>query len=82
MRRSTDTREELRNRFVLADGETLKMRVIIDKGLIQAYVNDRNTVTFWANPTLPASKGLALLSEDGKVSVKSMKVWELQSIYY
>ena len=81
-RRSTDTREYLRNRFVLTDGETLKMRVIIDKGLIQAYVNDRNTVSFWATPTLPASKGLALLSEDGKVSVKSMKIWDLKSIYY
>ena len=82
MRRSTDERENLRNRFELADEETLKMHVFIDKGLIQAYVNDRNTVTFWANPSLESAKGLALISEDGSASVKSLKVWELTSIYY
>ena len=82
VRRSTDQREELRNHFELKPGETLRMHVFIDKGLIQAYVNDRNTITTWAMPTLPASKGLDIFSEGDGVSVRSLKIRELSSIYY
>lgn len=80
-RRSTDEREALRNHFTLAPGETLKMHVFVDKSLIQAYVNDRNSITTWAFPTLPESKGIGIVA-DGNAVVKALRIWELQSIYY
>lgn len=80
-RRSTDEREELRNRFTLEPGESLKMHVFVDKSLIQAYVNDRNTITTWAYPSLPESNRIGIIA-DGSAFVKALRIWELQSIYY
>lgn len=81
-RRSTDMRDELRNSFRLEDGETMKLRIFIDKALIQAYVNDRNTITTWAYPKLEQSNGLEVFANGGSPVVKTMEVWELGSIYY
>lgn len=63
-RRSTDQRDGLRNHFELND-ETLKMHIYIDKALIQTYVNDRNTITTWAYPTLLDARGIEIFAEGG-----------------
>jgi beta-fructofuranosidase len=80
-RNSTDTRTDLKGHFDIS-GETLKLHIFIDKSLIEVYANDRNTITTWAYPSLPDSKGISIWSEGGEVVVKSMKIWELKSIYY
>jgi sucrose-6-phosphate hydrolase SacC (GH32 family) len=80
-RQSTDTRMDIKDHFDLS-GETLKLHFFLDKSLIQVYANDRNTITTWSYPTLPDSKGIAIWSERGDVNVKSIKIWELKSIYY
>lgn len=82
IRKSTDEREDLRNSFVLGSGETLKMHIYIDKSLIQAYVNDRNTITLWSYPTLEDSKGIELFSDGVDATIKSLEIWQLGSIYY
>lgn len=77
----TDKREDVIGHFDL-NGESLKLRIFIDKGLVQAYANDKKTITSWIYPTLEESKGLQIWSDGGDVRVKSMQVFEMKSIYY
>jgi sucrose-6-phosphate hydrolase SacC (GH32 family) len=77
----TDTRAGVINHFDLK-GEDLKLHIFLDKSLLQAYVNDMKTVTTWIYPTLGNSKGIELWSENGDAKVKSLRVWEMKSIYY
>ncbi|MDD3944711.1 MAG: GH32 C-terminal domain-containing protein [Bacteroidales bacterium] len=80
-RRSTDKRETLRNHFDI-EGNALKMHIYIDKALIQAFFNDKKTITTWAYPKLAESKGLQVFAEDGDAIIKSIEIWEMNSIYY
>jgi beta-fructofuranosidase len=77
----TDKRADLIGHFDLK-GESFKLHIFIDKGLIQAYANDRKSITSWIYPTLAEAKGLQIWAETGDVKVKSMQVWEMKSIYY
>lgn len=80
-RPSTDTRMNRRDQFDIK-GENLKLHIFIDKSLIEVFANDRNSITRFVYPSLPQSNGLEIMNEGGTVKVKSMKVWELKSIYY
>jgi sucrose-6-phosphate hydrolase SacC (GH32 family) len=54
----------------------------MDKGLIQAYANDKKTITSWIYPSLEESKGLQVWADGGDAKVKSIQIWEMKSIYY
>ncbi len=77
----TDTRKDVIDHFDL-HGKNLKLHIFIDKGLIQAYVNDKKTITTWVYPILEDSKGIEIWSEDGKALVKTLQIWKMKSIYY
>jgi beta-fructofuranosidase len=77
----TDKRADVIGHFDLK-GESFKLHIFIDKGLVQTYANDMKTITSWVYPTLEESKGLQIWAEDGDVKIKSMQVWEMKSIYY
>lgn len=78
---STDTRKDIKGHFELADNENLKLHIYIDKALIEVFANDRNGITKWAYPTLPDATGMKIIVEGGEAIVKSIKVWELNSIW-
>jgi beta-fructofuranosidase len=77
----TDKRTERIGHFDL-QGESFKLHIFIDKALVQTYANDLKSITSWAYPTLAESKGLNIWSSNGQAKIKSMKVYEMQSIYY
>ena len=61
----------------LADGESLKLRVFLDKSVLEVFTNGRQCITQRIHPTRPDSKALALFSHGGEVMVKSLKVWDM-----
>ena len=61
----------------LAPTENLKLRVFLDKSVLEVFANGRQCITQRIHPTRPDSKGLALFSRGGKVMVKSLKVWDM-----
>ena len=77
----TDKRADLIGHFDLK-GESFRLHIFIDKGLIQAYANDKKSITSWIYPTLQDAKGLQIWAESGDVKIRSMQVWEMKSIYY
>ncbi|MCR6107503.1 GH32 C-terminal domain-containing protein [Salipaludibacillus agaradhaerens] len=64
----------------IAKNEPLRLRVFLDKSLIEAYMNDVNSLTTRVYPTLASAKGLSLFGDKALV-VESMAVWELNGIY-
>jgi beta-fructofuranosidase len=63
--------------FELADGENLKLRVFLDKSVIEVFANGQECITQRIHPTRPDSMALALFSRGGEIMVKSLKVWDM-----
>jgi sucrose-6-phosphate hydrolase SacC (GH32 family) len=59
--------------------QNLKLRVFIDKSLIECYVNSLKSVTTRAYPSRDDSKELRLY-HDGDITVKSIEIWEMEDI--
>ena len=66
--------------FALSPGEDLKLRVFIDKNLVEVFANDRQAAVF-AVKTPRAEPRVSLHAQGGDAAVRSIKAWRLQSIY-
>lgn len=60
------------------DGEPLRLRVFLDRSMVEAYVNDRKSLTSRVFPARLDSLGLDLLAAPGD-RVVSLKVWPLNA---
>jgi beta-fructofuranosidase len=63
--------------FVLIPGETLNLRVFIDKSVVEIYVNDRQAICRRVYPTRPDSGNIFLFTEGGSMHFKTVTVWEM-----
>lgn len=61
-------------------GENLKLRIFIDKSLIEVYANKRKSLTTRAYPARLDAKELEIWA-DGDVKVLSMEVWKMNPIH-
>lgn len=59
-------------------GEPLRMRIFLDRSMVEAYVNQRKSLTSRIYPARADADGLALLAEPGD-RVVSLKVWAMGS---
>lgn len=66
--------------FALADGEDLTLRVFIDKNLVEVFANDRQAAAFCHAKTR-ANPNIRLFAKGGEANVKSIKAWQMKSIY-
>ena len=62
--------------FALKGDEPLVLRVFVDKGIVEAYANDRQAVSRLIYPTL-GGRGVSLFAKGGEVEVLSVKAWQL-----
>jgi sucrose-6-phosphate hydrolase SacC (GH32 family) len=63
--------------FELRQGEPLKLRVFLDRSILEVYANDRQCVTQRIYPTRSDSLGVALLSRGGNTLVKALDAWDM-----
>lgn len=63
--------------FRLDLGEPLRLRVFLDKSIIEVYANGRQCITQRIYPTRSDSLGVALFSQQGVTTVRSVDAWEL-----
>ena len=61
----------------LRDGETLKLRIFLDRSLLEVFANGRQCITQRIYPTRPDSLGVGLFSRGGSVRVRSLQAWDL-----
>ena len=64
--------------FALKDCEPLKLRVFVDKSVVELYANNRQAIGRRVYPTRPDSLGVSIFATGGAVNVKSVKAWQME----
>jgi beta-fructofuranosidase len=65
----------------LAPGETLKLRVFVDKSVVEVFANGRQCAVVRVYPGRDDSSGLSLRAQGADAALCSLDVWQMQSIY-
>jgi beta-fructofuranosidase len=63
--------------FALKAGEPLKLRVFVDKSVVEIYANDRQAIGRRVYPVRNDSLGVSLFANGGTAQVKAVKAWEM-----
>ena len=63
--------------FALKDGERLKLRVFVDKSVVEVFANTRQAVMRRIYPARGDSTGVRLFSEGGDANVRSLEAWDI-----
>jgi beta-fructofuranosidase len=61
----------------LKPGEPLKLRVFVDKSVVEVFANDRQAVMRRIYPTRTDSVGVVLFSEGGSSRLTKLKAWDM-----
>ncbi len=63
--------------FELKEGERLKLRVFVDKSVIEVFANSRQAVARRIYPSRADSVGVSLFSTGGDAKVHALEVWNI-----
>ena len=63
--------------FELAKGEPLKLRIFLDRSMLEVFANSRQCVTQRIYPTRSDSMGVALFSRGGSATVRKLEAWKM-----
>jgi len=63
--------------FELKPSEPLRLRIFVDKSVVEVFANGRQAVMRRIYPSRPNSVGMALFSTGGAARVTSLKAWEM-----
>jgi beta-fructofuranosidase len=63
--------------FELKPGEPLKLRVFVDKSVVEVFANNRQAVMRRIYPTRKDSLNVVLFSKGGSVKIPVLKAWEM-----
>jgi beta-fructofuranosidase len=61
--------------------EPLKLRVFIDRCVVEVFVNERQCVAVRVYPARKDSLGVSLRARQGDATLKSLNDWQMNSIY-
>jgi beta-fructofuranosidase len=67
--------------LVLSTDETLRLRVFVDRSVIEIYANEYLCLTSRVYPTQPDSLGIQFEAQGGTATVITCTVWEMRSIW-
>jgi beta-fructofuranosidase len=62
--------------FELKQNEPLKLRVFVDKSIVEVFANERQAIMRRIYPTRSDSQGIVLFS-DGAIKIKSIEAWDM-----
>lgn len=63
--------------FELREGERLKLRVFVDKSVVEVFANCRQAVVRRIYPARPDSLGVSLFASGGSARVHTLKSWQI-----
>ncbi len=64
--------------FELTPGERLKLRVFVDKSVVEVFANRRQAIARRIYPSRQDSTGVRVFSADGDARVHSLKAWRIR----
>ncbi|WP_299538089.1 GH32 C-terminal domain-containing protein [uncultured Streptomyces sp.] len=76
-----DVRKGVHGGSVELDGGRLKLRVLLDRSMLEAYVNGGSSLTSRVYPTREDATGLRLTAEGGSAHVVSLDVWRMNGAW-
>ncbi|MHC4737251.1 MAG: GH32 C-terminal domain-containing protein [Planctomycetota bacterium] len=63
--------------FQLKKDEKLRLRIFLDRSILEVFANTRQCVTQRIYPTREDSTSVVLFAEGGSVEVQSVQVWQM-----
>jgi len=67
--------------LTLAEGEPLRLRVFIDRSVIEVFANDRQCLTIRAYPEREDSNGVSVFARGGTARLLGLTAWSMRSIW-
>lgn len=64
--------------FALKPGELLKLRVFVDKSVVEIFANDRQAISRRVYPTRLDSLGISVFTAGGAAEVRQVKAWQME----
>lgn len=61
----------------LKQGEMLKLRIYLDRSVMEVFANGRQCITQLIYPSRPDSLGVSLFASGGSVKIKSLNAWDI-----
>ena len=65
----------------LAEGEPLRLRVYVDRSIVEVFANGRLCLTDRVYPTLRESTGIGVFATGGGGALKALDVWTLRPVW-
>jgi len=65
----------------LGNNEPLKLRVFIDRSVVEVFVNGRQCVAMRVYPGREDSLGVSLRAQGQDAELKSLDAWQMENIY-
>ncbi len=73
------TMGEISPPFALKKNEDLNLRIFLDKGMVEVFVNGRQAAAYMQNHD-KENTGISLFSKDGRLKA-AVKAWKMKSIH-
>lgn len=67
--------------FDLANDEELDVRILLDKCMLEVFVNDRVVLMQMMYPTLQDSENVSIAALGGDAVIEAIQIWQMDSIY-
>ena len=67
--------------FALKEGEPLRLRVFIDRSVVEVFANDRQCLTIRAYPEREDSNGVSIFSRGSSAKLVSLDGWQMRSVW-
>ena len=67
--------------FIIEQDETLKLRVFIDKSVVEVFVNGKQCIALRVYPSRDDSVGISLRSQGKDAELVSLDVWQMENLY-
>ena len=65
----------------LGEDEPLRLRVFIDRSVIEVFANGRQCLTLRAYPQREDSRGISVFARGGEAKLASLDVWQMRSVW-
>ncbi len=65
----------------LENGEPLRLRVFVDRSIIEVFANERQCLTIRAYPSREDSSGVSLFARGSEAKLVSLRAWQMRSIW-
>jgi beta-fructofuranosidase len=65
----------------LEPGEPLRLRIFIDRSIVEVFANDRQCLTVRVYPSRKDSRGVSVFAKGGDAELLSLQTWQMRSIW-